>query len=193
MNLLRLPTFVDAERRTFRVVVESPKGSAVKLKYDPQSEAMGVSRPLTTGLLYPYDWGFVPGTKMSDNDPLDAFVFWDVASYPGVVIACRALCVLQVEQNRKDGTGRERNDRVVATPTVAARQREVRAMAHVPRRLLQELERFFVEVTAFEHKDIAILGWRGERTALELIRRASHSTGRRRQDPVALTTPRRPR
>src|SRR6187397_2754701 len=89
MKLHLLPAFVRGD--FFRVVVESPRGSNAKLKFDPELEAMSLSRPLTYGLTYPFDWGFVPGTRASDGDPLDAMLMWDTATFPGVVIPCRAL------------------------------------------------------------------------------------------------------
>ena len=87
MNLLTIPTFSAAD--IFHVVVESPRGSAVKLKYDPRWNVMAVSRPLILGVTFPFDWGFVPSTKGPDDDPVDALVLWDVSSYPGVVLPCR--------------------------------------------------------------------------------------------------------
>ena len=95
--MLTIPTF--SEPGVFHVVVESPRGSALKLKYEPRWNAMTVSRPLILGVTFPFDWGFVPSTTGADGDPLDALVFWDVSSYPGVVLPCRAIGVLQVEQN----------------------------------------------------------------------------------------------
>ena len=62
-------------------------------------EAMGVSRPLPAGLVFPFDWGFIPSTCGPDGDPIDACVIWDVASFPGVVIVCRTIGVLNAEQN----------------------------------------------------------------------------------------------
>ena len=103
MNYAVLPAF--GTRDAIHVVIESPRGSTVKLKYDPNLEAFTLSRPLPEGLAYPYDWGFVPSTRMPDGDPLDAMVVWDRPSFPGVVLACRALGVLAVEQNSNSMRG----------------------------------------------------------------------------------------
>ncbi len=87
-----------------------------------------------------------------------------MTTYPGVVIPCRALAVVRVEQNRADSPGRIRNDRVLAAP-VAAR-REVAPAA----RVRGEIEQFFIAATVLEGKEPRILGWDDGEAALELIR-----------------------
>jgi len=64
------------------VMVESPRGSSIKFKYDPAIDRITLSRPLPAGLSYPHDWGFVPSTRASDGDPLDALIAWEGTSYP---------------------------------------------------------------------------------------------------------------
>ena len=171
-KLHRLPAFVDGD--TFRIVVESPRGSTIKLKHDPELDVFTISRPLPLGLAYPCDWGFVPSTKGPDGDPIDAAVYWDTATFPGVVIACRAIALIKVEQNVPDTTGgRRRNDRILATPIDGRRQNDLSSWSDLPERVRDELELFFVTAGSLEGKDPAILGWDGPAAALELIRKSS--------------------
>jgi inorganic pyrophosphatase len=158
-----------AENDVFHVVVESPRGSTVKLKWDPDLGAMSVSRPLNLGLSFPYDWGFVPSTEGPDGDPVDALVYWDVSSYPGVVIPCRAIGVVQVDQRGAGGETRVRNDRIIAVPTQVRRE-HVSAPGVFPARIQGELNQFFLAATALEGKDARILAWAGPAEALTLIR-----------------------
>ena len=161
-DLVSLPPRDDGG--ALRVVVESPAGSRVKLKYDPDLGAFTISRPLVLGIVYPYDWGFVPGTRGPDGDAIDAMVVSDFSTYPGVIVPSRALGVIRVEQNAKKGGGRQRNDRIVAEP-VAAR----RSIGVLPERVRNELEKFFLAATLFEGKDIEILGWGSAAEAEALI------------------------
>jgi inorganic pyrophosphatase len=167
-NLQQLETFARDDE--FHVVVESPRGSAVKLKYSPALGALSISRPLPLGVVYPCDWGFVPSTAGPDGDPIDVAVWWDVATYPGVVLPCRALALVRVEQNAADGSGRIRNDRIIALPSAARREAGRDAAAVLPARVRDEFAHFFVAVTALERKDPRILGWDGPEAALALLR-----------------------
>jgi inorganic pyrophosphatase len=160
-DLLRLASRDEAG--DLRVVVESPQGSRAKLKYEPALGAFAFSRPLPLGLVYPYDWGFVPGTRAPDGDPVDAMVFSDAGTHPGVVVACRPIALLRVEQPAPDG-GRERNDRVIVVP-VADR----RAPADVGSRARVEIETFF---RAVAKKEIEVLGWGTAAEADALIARS---------------------
>jgi inorganic pyrophosphatase len=170
MNLATIPTF--ASNDIFHVVVESPRGSTLKLKYEPRWEAMSISRPLPLGVAYPVDWGFIPSTTAADGDPLDAMLLWDVPSHPGVVVPCRAVGVLQIEQNRKnfDPSERIRNDRILSIPVDARREGGMTEAASLPARVRQELEQFAITATALEGKDARVVGWGDSSAALRLVR-----------------------
>lgn len=145
----------------------------MKLKYSPTLAAFSVSRPLPLGVTYPYDWGFVPSTEGPDGDPIDAAVFWDVSSFPGVVIPCRPLAVVQVDQKLPDGSGRGRNDRILAVPTDARRQKNLDVASALPPRVREEIELFFLTAAALEGKDPRILGWGDAAAVLDLLRASS--------------------
>jgi inorganic pyrophosphatase len=150
---------------SLNVMVESPRGSSVKFKYDPDDDVIMLSRPLPAGLTYPHDWGFVPSTVAADGDPLDAIIVWDGTSYPGVIVPCRVIGVLNVEQTNLHSKRRERNDRLAVLPTKAPRQEGITSIFDLSGRIRDELEQFFLHAVALEGKELALLGWEGPRQA----------------------------
>jgi inorganic pyrophosphatase len=166
-DLTRLPS--RAKGGGFHVVIESPRGAHVKLKFDPELRVMSISRPLPLGLVYPFDWGFVPGTRAADGDPLDALVYWDVATYPGVVLTCRALGVIRLEQDKKGNGARVRNDRIIAVPEKYDRGTELGSVEELPARVREEIQQFFLSAIFFEPKNPKLLGWGGSDEAEQLV------------------------
>jgi inorganic pyrophosphatase len=166
VDLARLPP--RDQQGAVRVVVESPRGATVKLKYDAALCAMSVSRPLPLGLAYPYDWGFVPGTRAPDGDPLDALVYWEVQSYPGVVVPCRAIAVVRLEQDSKT-IGRVRNDRILTVPVKHSRGAAIASPDDLPARVKDEIVQFFLSTIFFEPKNPRLLGWGGPQEAERLV------------------------
>jgi inorganic pyrophosphatase len=61
----------------------------------PKLDSFSFSKSLLTGLTYPHDWGFVPSTKADDDDPLDIMVVHDAATFPGIVMTCRVIGILE--------------------------------------------------------------------------------------------------
>lgn len=157
---------VRAKGGGIRVVVEVPRGSRAKLKYDPELRAFLYSRPLVLGVQYPYDWGFVPSTLASDGDPLDAMVLHDAVTAPGVVIECIVAGAVCVTQKREKGQGRERNDRLIVVPSYEPRVDDVRTL---PKRMRVELEQFFLSAVLLEDKGVRVEGWSGPEEAGRLL------------------------
>ena len=95
-DLTRLESYDDDG--ALRVVVEAPRSSSLKLEFDRELGLFTVSRELPLGVAYPFDRGFIPGTWGDDGEPLDAMVLHHQSSYPGVVLPCRILGMVVIEQ-----------------------------------------------------------------------------------------------
>jgi inorganic pyrophosphatase len=168
-KLSNLPTYND--EGCVHAVVEAPKGSLVKLKYDIELGVFIVSRGLPLGMSYPFDWGFVPSTRAPDGDPLDVLVVHEAATYPGALLSCRPLGVVELDQDDKDGK-RERNDRVIVIPSWHDRLGELERATELPSALRDEIEHFFLSTTFFTAKNAKILGWKGPKKASSTIEEA---------------------
>ncbi len=163
----KVPPF--GEEGDLRMMVETPRGSNVKLKYDPDLKLFTVARALPLGLAYPFDWGFIPGTKGEDGDPVDALAIHDGATFPGVLLPCRPLGVVELEQKGEEG-GREKNPRLILMPTWHDRLGELEKATELPARFREEIEQFFLSATFFTDKAAKIKGWRGPKAAEKLVR-----------------------
>lgn len=168
VNLVHdLPPYDD--QHNLRVVVETPRGANIKIKFDDRLGCFSLSRILPLGVTYPYDFGFVPQTLAQDGDPLDVMVLIDAQTYPGVVISCRLLGALQIEERGLRGRP---NHRLIAVPVKAARKDDLRTINELGKRAQQELERFFVTSAAFTSKDPVVRGWVGPEAALDMVQRS---------------------
>lgn len=166
MLLSHLPTY--GEHGTVRAVVEAPKGSRIKIKYDTQLGVFTVSRAMPLGLSYPFDWGFVPATRAPDGDPLDVLILHEGSTFPGVVLPCRPIGVVEMDEEESKGK-RKRNDRVIVMPAWDDQLGELERAADLPRSLRTEIEQFFVNTTFFTAKNARVLAWKGPKQALKII------------------------
>ena len=82
----------------FNVIIEIPmQGDPVKYEVDKESGAIFVDRFMGTAMQYPTNYGYVPHTLADDGDPVDVLVMTPVPLIPGVVVRCRPLGVLLME------------------------------------------------------------------------------------------------
>jgi inorganic pyrophosphatase len=169
-NLLHLP--LHDEDGNLQVVVESPRGSRAKIDYDPASQTFMFARPLVLGVAYPYDWGFIPSTRAEDGDPLDAMVYHDMATYPGVVIPAKPIGVVRLVEKDPGASKWQRNDRLIAVPADERRWDDATALEE---QIQRELEQFFVVVTMMTGKKVRTQGFEGPKSARELVKKAART------------------
>lgn len=170
-----MPNFIDLDCRddkgNLRMVVEAPRGSVVKLKYDPRLETFELQRFISsTG--YPYDWGFIPGTLAADGDPLDALAIHDGHTWPGVVISCVGIALLKLTEVKEGEKESKRNDRLVVVPVARLAQASRVDLEPATR---VRLEQFFVATGALAKKRVSIEGWGNQADAADAVARTSQA------------------
>lgn len=169
MNLLKVSPFV--KRGLIRVVIETPKGSRNKIDYDPELKAFVLAKTLPEGMVFPYDFGFIPRTLGEDGDPLDALVLMPETLVPGCLVDCRLLGVIEATQSARKGKG-IRNDRYLGVSDAAAEFRNLEKPDDLPAGMLDQLEKFFVNYNALEGRTFRLRGVTGPKGALKAIRSA---------------------
>ena len=170
-DLAALPAFW---RKRIHMVVETPRGCGAKFAYDRHIWAFRYERPLPAGIVYPYDWGFIPSTLGEDGDPLDGLLIHSATGVPGLVVRCRLIGMIAVEQ-RQEGR-KDRNDRFVLCPDSETDER----LDEVSPRLRREIEQFFAASVLGTGKALAFQGWKGEGAAHAAIEKGCQAFRRRR-------------
>ena len=91
--MAKLDAGEDAPKKV-RAFIEIPKGSNVKYELDEDTGLIKVDRILYTSMVFPYNYGFVPGTLGEDGDPLDVMVISSASFNSGTTVMVRPIGVL---------------------------------------------------------------------------------------------------
>lgn len=153
---------------SWRAVIEAPAGTRNKLKWQPDAGVMELHAVLPLGTAFPYDFGFIPGTRGEDGDPLDVLLFMDEPVPPGTVVPCRLLGVILARQ-KEQGARAERNDRLLAVARSSHRYGHWRKLADATPSVLDEVERFFVFYNQQKGVKFEPLGRKGAAEATRLV------------------------
>jgi inorganic pyrophosphatase len=152
------------------VVIETPKGSRNKYAFNPTLGIFELRKVLPAGMVFPYDFGFVPRTRAGDGDPIDVLVLMDEPAFPGCLLACRLIGVIQGRQ--KDKGTRVRNDRLIAVERHHHDFANVRHVDDLPADFVRELEAFFVNYHQLDGEKFKVLGVGGPGSARRLLAQA---------------------
>jgi inorganic pyrophosphatase len=152
---------------TIEVIVETPKGSQFKYKYDPKKEWFTVHKALPVGLIFPYDFGFIPGTKGDDGDPLDVLIMSEFSFIQGSMLECKVIGSMKAEQTDKEET--IRNDRIFVYPDLKGFYPVYNSMEDIQKEKLKEIESFFIYYNSIQDKNFKPLGILGAKETLKII------------------------
>jgi inorganic pyrophosphatase len=173
----RLKSFAD-NKDDVHVVIDTPRGSRNKLKWDEKLGVLKLSHILTAGAVFPFDFGFVPGTKGADGDPLDVLVLTEEPLVPLCLVEARLIGVIEAEQT-EDGKA-FRNDRMVAVAVKSTLYAAIRSLGELPPTLIDQVEQFFINYNVMRGRLLKPIARRGAAVAVAMVKRASAKSGKRR-------------
>jgi inorganic pyrophosphatase len=139
------------------VIIEIPaQADPIKFEVDKDSGAVFVDRFMGTSMRYPINYGYVPHTIAGDGDPVDVLVVTPFPLLPGVVIRCRPVGVLKME----DESGMDA--KVVAVPVskLTPLYDKVQTIEDLPELLMKQTVHFFEHYKDLEPgKWVKVIGW----------------------------------
>jgi inorganic pyrophosphatase len=143
--------------RTVEVVIESPRTSQAKYKYDPKEKVFTLKKLLPLGMVFPYDFGFIPDTEGEDGDPLDVVLLCEFATFTGAHLKCRIIGAMEAEQQEGDEKP-IRNDRYFAVPVGSITYANIESIDQLGKEHNDQLQEFFVNYNKVGGKTFKTLG-----------------------------------
>jgi len=167
-NPVRLAPKDPEDDDIIQVVIETPKGSRNKYALDVKQKVFELTKVLPAGMVFPYDFGFIPSTLAEDGDPTDVLVLMDEPAFPGCLLKCRTIGVIEGEQGKKNRA--VRNDRIVAVEQMNHSYAHVKHVDDLGKKFVKELEQFFVHYHELTGKVYRILDVKGPKEARRRIK-----------------------
>jgi inorganic pyrophosphatase len=162
-DLISLPNRLDAKKGTCRAIIETPKGSRNKFDYDPKSGLFKLGGLLPEGMMFPFDFGFIPSTLAEGGDPLDILVLMDAPAHVGCLIEVRLIGVISAEQSEHGE--KDTNDRLLGVSIHSYNHEDIETIGEVGKAQLFQLEEFFVSYNKQRGKKFRITGTAGLKKA----------------------------
>jgi inorganic pyrophosphatase len=152
----------------FNVIIEIPMNAdPIKYEVDEDSGALFVDRFMATSMHYPCNYGYIPQTLADDGDPVDVLVVTPVPLISGVVVRCRAIGVLKMQ----DEAGGDNKLLAVPVNKILSIYSQWQKPEDLNPLRLKTIQHFFEHYKDLEEgKWVKVLGWEGPEAAQADVR-----------------------
>ena len=184
MSLDRVPAGKDVPNDC-NVVIEIPmRADPIKYEVDKETGAVFVDRFMSTAMHYPCNYGYIPQTLSMDGDPCDVLVLSPVPLVTGVVVRCRPIGMLNLD----DEAGGDSKILAVPIDKLSSLYRAIKSPRDLPEIETRQIQHFFEHYKDLEPgKWVRVGSWveaeDARREILESIQRFKKS--KRRKAPAA--------
>ena len=159
------------------VIVEIPmRADPIKYEVDDETGAVFVDRFMSTAMHYPCNYGYIPRTLSGDGDPADVLVLSPVPLLTGVVVRCRPIGMLKLD----DEAGGDAKILAVPIDKLSSLYRNVQGPRDLPEIQTQQIAHFFEHYKDLEPgKWVRVGSWVGaeeaKREIVEAVERYAKS------------------
>ena len=167
-DLTSFPHQLDSKTLQCRAIIETPKGRRNKFDYDPESGLFELGGLLPEGMMFPFDFGFIPSTLGDDGDPLDVMVLMDEPAHVGCLLHVRVIGVIEAEQTQDGKT--ETNCRLLTVSIHSYSHENVTSLKEMGPTVLNRLEEFFISYNKLHGKKFKVTGRGGPKRALQVMK-----------------------
>ncbi|WMW79525.1 inorganic diphosphatase [Undibacterium cyanobacteriorum] len=166
MSLNKVPAGRDVPN-DFNVIIEIPMNAdPIKYEVDKESGAIFVDRFMGTAMHYPCNYGYVPDTISGDGDPVDVLVITPFPLIPGVVVRCRPIGILKMN----DEAGADAKVLAVPIDKILPIYQHWQKPEDMNELRLKQIQHFFEHYKDLEKgKWVKVEGWGGPDEAREEI------------------------
>jgi inorganic pyrophosphatase len=167
-DLSKLSAQLDPKKGTCRAIIETPKGCRNKFDYDPDSGLFMLGGLLPEGMMFPFDFGFIPSTLGEDGDPVDILVLMDAPAHVGCLIEVRIIGIIEASQTEDGKT--ERNDRLLGVAIHSYDHEDLNSIDDMSKTLMDQLEAFFISYNKQRGKKFKVTGTGGPGKAIKFLK-----------------------
>ena len=168
----------DQKSGDLRAIIETPKGSRNKYRYDSTCDCFELATTLPDGMAFPFDFGFIPSTLGDDGDPVDVLVLMDAPVIAGCVLRCRLIGVIEAREKKK-GKRWEQNDRLIAVACHARTHEGVKSLEQLRPHTVDDIRGFFEDYNRLHDKQFQVPVSTGRAAPRHWSRKVPPSTAKR--------------
>lgn len=148
------------------IFIENPKGSSNKYELNKETGRIMLDRALYSSVYWPFEYGFIESTLSEDGDPLDAVVLVNEPTFPGCVIPCKIIGMLDME----DESGIDYKVIAVPDDKIDPRFKHINSMDDLTEHQKKEIQEFFEVYKRLEpNKWVKVVGFKSKEEAESII------------------------
>lgn len=150
------------------IIIETPKGSRNKYAYEQEQNIFKLKKVLPEGMVFPYNFGFIPQTLSGDGDPADVLVLMDEPVFTGCHLEGRLIGIIRADQKKKNKT--VSNPRLLAVCSESQTYKDIKSIEDLNPDFLDEVEHFFKSYLEVSGKKFIKKGISGPGKAMKILK-----------------------